>query len=118
MEPFGMAFLPGSVVVAPMLKMLVCRHRSAKETETGREVAIKRVGARNFEEQILTKRAFRELKLLRHMNGHENVLIDFYPGALSKKMYLKDDYRSSNLWMQMSTTERIVLQNCKCYLWR
>ena len=49
-------------------------NRSAKELETGREVAIKRVGARNFEEQILTKRALRELKLLRHMNGHENVI--------------------------------------------
>ena len=48
--------------------------RSAKELESSRDVAIKRIGARNFEEQILTKRALRELKLLRHLNGNENVI--------------------------------------------
>ncbi|KAI8913484.1 kinase-like domain-containing protein [Gorgonomyces haynaldii] len=36
-------------------------------------MAIKKVGARNFDETILTKRALRELKLLRHLNGHDNV---------------------------------------------
>lgn len=40
---------------------------------TGIDVAIKKVGAKNFEETILTKRALRELKLLRHLNGHDNV---------------------------------------------
>jgi serine/threonine protein kinase len=46
---------------------------SAKEIKTERGVAIKQVGARNFDETILTKRALRELKILRHLNGHENV---------------------------------------------
>ena len=36
-------------------------------------MAIKKVGAKNFEETILTKRALREIKLLKHLNGHENV---------------------------------------------
>lgn len=48
--------------------------RSAKEIKTDKGVAIKQVGARNFEESILTKRALRELKILRHLNGHENVI--------------------------------------------
>ncbi|KAJ3208439.1 Mitogen-activated protein kinase [Entophlyctis luteolus] len=46
---------------------------AATNTETGAEVAIKKVGARNFEEGILAKRALRELKLLRHLHGHDNI---------------------------------------------
>ncbi|KAJ3102558.1 Mitogen-activated protein kinase [Phlyctochytrium planicorne] len=46
---------------------------AAVNNETNSEVAIKRVGARNFEEGILAKRALRELKLLRHLHGHENI---------------------------------------------
>eukprot|EP00842_Homolaphlyctis_polyrhiza_P005263 jgi/Hompol1/5738/HPOL_004660-RA len=45
---------------------------AAKELQSGRDVAIKKVGARNFDEPILTKRALREIKLLRHLNGHDN----------------------------------------------
>ncbi|RKO84047.1 kinase-like domain-containing protein, partial [Blyttiomyces helicus] len=45
---------------------------AAKSIETGQEVAIKKV-TKVFEKSILAKRALRELKLLRHFNGHENV---------------------------------------------
>ncbi len=47
--------------------------RSAIEIETNRDVAIKKVGARNFAEGILAKRALRELKLVKHLHGNENV---------------------------------------------
>ncbi|KAJ1567807.1 Mitogen-activated protein kinase [Nowakowskiella sp. JEL0078] len=46
---------------------------AATDTKTGGEVAIKKVGARNFEETILAKRALRELKLLKHLNGNDNI---------------------------------------------
>ncbi|KAJ3295242.1 Mitogen-activated protein kinase [Rhizoclosmatium sp. JEL0117] len=46
---------------------------AATQLETGLEVAIKKVGARNFEEGILAKRALRELKLLRHLHGNDNI---------------------------------------------
>ncbi|KAJ3017575.1 UNVERIFIED_CONTAM: Mitogen-activated protein kinase, partial [Siphonaria sp. JEL0065] len=46
---------------------------AATNLENGQEVAIKKVGARNFEEGILAKRALRELKLLRHLHGHDNI---------------------------------------------
>ncbi|KAJ3144013.1 Mitogen-activated protein kinase [Irineochytrium annulatum] len=46
---------------------------AAVNNETGEHVAIKKVGAKNFQEEILAKRALRELKLLRHLNGHDNV---------------------------------------------
>lgn len=46
--------------------------RAAKDVETGQEVAIKKV-TKIFDKPILAKRALRELKLLVHFNGHENV---------------------------------------------
>ena len=51
---------------------------SAKNTETGELVAIKKIN-KVFDKTILAKRALREIKLLRHFNGHENItgLIDF-----------------------------------------
>ncbi|KAI9306928.1 MAP kinase [Cunninghamella echinulata] len=45
---------------------------SAKDTTTGEQVAIKKV-CRIFEKTILAKRALREVKLLKHFNGHENI---------------------------------------------
>ncbi|RKO94901.1 Pkinase-domain-containing protein, partial [Caulochytrium protostelioides] len=46
---------------------------AARNTETGQEVAIKKV-TKVFEKAILAKRALRELKLLRHFHGHENII--------------------------------------------
>ncbi|KNC97683.1 CMGC/MAPK protein kinase [Spizellomyces punctatus DAOM BR117] len=45
---------------------------AAQNLETGQEVAIKKV-QKVFEKSILAKRALREIKLLRHFNGHENI---------------------------------------------
>ncbi|KAI8366168.1 MAP kinase [Blakeslea trispora] len=45
---------------------------AAKDTETNEQVAIKKV-CRIFEKTILAKRALREVKLLKHFNGHENI---------------------------------------------
>lgn len=45
---------------------------AAKDTDNNEQVAIKKV-CRIFEKTILAKRALREVKLLKHFNGHENV---------------------------------------------
>jgi len=45
----------------------------ASDNETGQPVAVKKVGARNFQEYMLAKRALRELKLLRHLDGNDNI---------------------------------------------
>ncbi|ORZ41269.1 kinase-like domain-containing protein [Catenaria anguillulae PL171] len=45
---------------------------SAKNLEMGEDIAIKRV-TKVFDKTILAKRALREIKLLRHFNGHENI---------------------------------------------
>ncbi|KAJ3015555.1 Mitogen-activated protein kinase [Thoreauomyces humboldtii] len=46
---------------------------TARNKETQEKVAIKKIGARNFDELILAKRALRELLLVRHLNGNDNV---------------------------------------------
>lgn len=48
---------------------IVC---SAKNSKTGKSVAIKKV-TKIFTKKILTKRALRELKLLHHFRGHKNI---------------------------------------------
>ncbi|KAJ3051864.1 Mitogen-activated protein kinase [Rhizophlyctis rosea] len=48
-------------------------NREATDNDTGQPVAIKKVGSRNFTEQMLAKRALRELKLLRHLDGNDNI---------------------------------------------
>ncbi|KXN71419.1 Pkinase-domain-containing protein [Conidiobolus coronatus NRRL 28638] len=45
---------------------------AAKSVATGEEVAVKKV-TKVFEKSLLTKRALREIKLLKHFNGHENI---------------------------------------------
>ncbi|KAI9203306.1 kinase-like domain-containing protein [Polychytrium aggregatum] len=45
---------------------------AARCMETGQDVAIKKV-TKVFDKPILAKRALREIKLLRHFNGHENI---------------------------------------------
>lgn len=46
---------------------------AAIQLSTNTDVAIKKVGSRNFTEGILAKRALRELKLVQHLHGNENV---------------------------------------------
>jgi mitogen-activated protein kinase 7 len=61
-------------LMEPSGSYVLLKYRLSKDTTTDTDVAIKRVGSRNFDEPILTKRALRELKLLRHLNGHENII--------------------------------------------
>ncbi len=49
------------------------KNRAATDLESNTDVAIKKIGARNFAELILAKRALREMLLLRHLNGHDSV---------------------------------------------
>ena len=55
---------------------------SAKNEETGTDVAIKKI-SKVFEKKIIAKRTLRELKLLRHFNGHENVCLRLATGKVS-----------------------------------
>jgi mitogen-activated protein kinase 7 len=45
---------------------------AVRDKKTGEELAIKRI-TKIFDKEILAKRALRELKILKHFNGHENI---------------------------------------------
>ncbi|KAJ3269796.1 Mitogen-activated protein kinase [Terramyces sp. JEL0728] len=68
--------------------------------ETGVEVAVKKV-TKIFEKEILAKRALREVKLLKHFNGHENItsLLDIDVADLNdfNEMYLVIDLMEVDL---------------------
>lgn len=59
-------------VGSPFCPSYLNLYSAAKNTQTGEDVAIKKV-TKVFEKAILAKRALREVKLLRHFSGHENV---------------------------------------------
>ena len=52
-------------------------YSAAFDEKLQKSVAIKRI-SRIFERKILTKRVMREVKLLKHFNGHENVSLILY----------------------------------------
>jgi serine/threonine protein kinase len=73
---------------------------AAKSSETGQDVAIKKV-LKVFEKSILAKRALREIKLLRHFNGHENItgLLDMDIADISNfnEIYLVQELMEADL---------------------
>ena len=68
----GKHIRPPCCVLNVTVSDLVLPYSAATNIETGQEVAIKKV-QKVFEKSILAKRALREIKLLKHFNGHENV---------------------------------------------
>ncbi|KAJ3331435.1 Mitogen-activated protein kinase [Blyttiomyces sp. JEL0837] len=73
---------------------------AAKSLETNQDVAIKKV-LKVFEKSILAKRALREIKLLRHFNGHENItgLLDMDIADISNfnEIYLVQELMEADL---------------------
>ncbi|KAJ3127855.1 Mitogen-activated protein kinase [Nowakowskiella sp. JEL0407] len=73
---------------------------AAKDLETGQEVAIKKV-QKVFEKSILAKRALREIKLLKHFNGHENITsisdMDITDPKTFTEVYLVEELMEADL---------------------
>ncbi|KAH8929645.1 Pkinase-domain-containing protein [Atractiella rhizophila] len=73
---------------------------SAKHTETGESVAIKKV-TKIFSKKILTKRALRELKLLHHFRGHKNITclydLDIIDPSDFNEVYLYQELMEADL---------------------
>ncbi|KAI9350780.1 kinase-like domain-containing protein [Obelidium mucronatum] len=73
---------------------------AAKNIQTGQDVAIKKV-LKVFEKSILAKRALREIKLLKHFNGHENItgLLDMDISDVNNfnEIYLVQDLMEADL---------------------
>ncbi|KAI8899554.1 kinase-like domain-containing protein [Globomyces pollinis-pini] len=96
---------------------------SAKEIKTDRGVAIKLVGSRNFEETILTKRALRELKILRHLNGHENIALFLdcdtnETGPNFTELYLVEGLMEADLNQILKSGQQLTSQHYQYFLYQ
>jgi len=60
--------------------MLIHLRSSAKDNLTGQNVAVKKI-MKPFSTPVLSKRTYRELKLLKHLK-HENVGLWISPGCI------------------------------------
>ncbi|KAI8920501.1 kinase-like domain-containing protein [Entophlyctis helioformis] len=96
---------------------------AAKDNATGRDVAIKKVGARNFDEVILTKRALREVKLLRHLNGHDNVAlfidVDINdPTIKFTELYVVEGLMEADLNQIIKSGQQLTKQHFQYFLYQ
>nr|KAJ3419037.1 Mitogen-activated protein kinase [Polyrhizophydium stewartii] len=96
---------------------------AAKELATNRDVAIKKVGARNFDETILTKRALREIKLLRHLNGHDNVAlfidVDINDTTSSfNELYVVEGLMEADLNQIIKSGQQLTKQHFQYFLYQ
>ncbi|TPX68653.1 hypothetical protein CcCBS67573_g07108 [Chytriomyces confervae] len=73
---------------------------AARHKQTGRDVAIKKV-VKVFEKSMLAKRALREIKLLRHFHGHQNITglwdMDISDTVNFNEIYLVQDLMEADL---------------------
>lgn len=73
---------------------------SAVHKASGESIAIKKITG-IFSKRILTKRALREIKLLRHFRGHRNITclydLDIVNPAAFNEVYLYEEYMEADL---------------------
>lgn len=85
--------------------------RAATHKSSGTDVAIKKIGERNFEQVILAKRALRELKMLRLLNGHDNVAcfydVDTNDSRNFNELYLVEGLMETDLHYVIRSEEKL-----------
>lgn len=96
---------------------------AAKNRETGAEVAIKKIGSRNFEQTMHAKRALRELKLLRHLNGNDNItsFIDCdtdWNGKSFKELYLVEGLMEADLHQIIKSQQQLTDQHFQFFTYQ
>lgn len=94
---------------------------SAREVETNRKVAIKKI-VNVFENVVDAKRTLREIKLLRHLR-HENVIdiIDCVrPKAMDafEDVYLMYDLMDTDLYQIIRSSQSLTDEHCQYFLYQ
>lgn len=99
---------------------LVC---SAEDKVTGRKVAIKRVG-KVFQDLIDAKRILREIKLLRHLGAHDNIMeiVDLQTGPPEtqhfKHLYIITQLYECDLDRIISSSQRLTDSHAQYFLYQ
>lgn len=95
---------------------------AAETIETGAEMAIKKVGAKNFEEPILAKRALRELKLLRHLRGNDNIAtfvdVDINDEVNFNEIYLVEGLMEADLNQIIKSGQGLTDQHYQYFIYQ
>ncbi|KAI9091161.1 kinase-like domain-containing protein [Phlyctochytrium arcticum] len=97
---------------------------AAKHRTTGVDVAIKKIGARNFENVMWAKRALRELKLLRHLHGNDNVTAFIEAETNSNdprdfnELYLVEGLMEADLAQIIKSGQRLTNQHYQYFLYQ
>lgn len=99
---------------------LVC---SAEDTLTGQKVAIKRVG-KVFQDLIDAKRILREIKLLRHLGSHDNIMeiLDLQTGPPEttdfRHLYIITQLYECDLDRIISSSQRLTDSHAQYFLYQ
>ncbi|ORY05440.1 Pkinase-domain-containing protein [Basidiobolus meristosporus CBS 931.73] len=95
--------------------------RSAKCLVTGEEVAVKKV-SKIFEKKLLAKRALRELKLLRHFNGHENIIsvydMELLNPAEFQEIYLVQELMEADLHQIIRSKQSLTNSHYQYFIYQ
>ncbi|KAJ3045281.1 Mitogen-activated protein kinase [Rhizophlyctis rosea] len=94
----------------------------ASDNDTGQAVAIKKVGSRNFTEQMLAKRALRELKLLRHLDGNDNITgfldADLNDPVNFTELYLVEGLMEADLNQIIKSKQQLADQHYQYFVYQ
>ena len=95
---------------------------AATDLQTKTEVAIKKVGARNFAEGILAKRALRELKLVQHLHGNENVAsfldVEINDPINFSELYLVEGLMEADLNQIIKSNQQLTEQHYQYFIYQ
>ncbi|KAJ2491262.1 mitogen activated protein kinase [Coemansia sp. RSA 2050] len=97
---------------------LVCE---AEHIETGQHVAIKKV-SRVGEKEVLAKRSLREIKLMRHFSGHENIIslldIDVANSPDFNEIYLIQELMEADLQLIIKSGQPLTDPHYQYFLYQ
>ncbi|KAJ2229046.1 mitogen activated protein kinase [Coemansia sp. RSA 485] len=97
---------------------LVCE---AEHIETGQHVAIKKV-SRVGEKEVLAKRSLREIKLMRHFSGHENIIslldIDVANSPDFNEIYLIQELMEADLQLIIKSGQPLTDPHFQYFLYQ
>ncbi|KAJ2780821.1 mitogen activated protein kinase [Coemansia javaensis] len=97
---------------------LVCE---AEHIDTGQHVAIKKV-SRVGEKEVLAKRSLREIKLMRHFSGHENIIslldIDVANSPEFNEIYLIQELMEADLQLIIRSGQPLTDSHYQYFLYQ
>lgn len=91
------------------------------EDKTGEEVAVKKI-SKVFDRKIITKRTLREIKLLRHFQGHENItcILDIFKlgGDDFNEVYLVQELMEADMHQIIRSHQKLTNAHFQYFIYQ